>query len=370
MFNRFFIALQEYGFGARRAVPSLDGLRAISIVFVLVAHLSGTSHFPLHLNFSTSRLGEFGVRVFFVISGFLITSILLAELGRKGDISLRRFYFRRALRLFPAAYFFTLVIAILAMHHVIRLERGDLTFAITYTMNYHPVGSWSVGHLWSLAIEEQFYILWPAILLALGALRSSRFLIGLLFLAPLLRLASPYVAPAFSFLIWSDALATGCLLALLRGNLVANIHYSRLLASRWFFLVPTVAMIANFVPSAKFNWLIAGTVMNLAIAVSTDWTMRNSHTAVGRLLNWPAVSFLGVISYSLYLWQQLFLNRESTSLFCAFPLNLFLAIFMALVSYLLIEAPILRLRAAFERTRDRRRTFAGKAPSHSLFSSF
>jgi peptidoglycan/LPS O-acetylase OafA/YrhL len=106
--------------------------------------------------------------------------------------------------------------------------------------------------------------------------------------------------------------------------------------------------------------------MNLAIAVSADWVMRNSHTAVGRFLNWPAISFLGVFSYSLYLWQQLFLNRESDSPYCVFPLNIFLAIAMALVSYLLIEAPVLQLRAAFERSRDRRRAFDNKAPSPSL----
>jgi peptidoglycan/LPS O-acetylase OafA/YrhL len=366
MFNRFFIALQEYGFGAKRSVPSLDGLRAISIVFVLVAHLSGTQNFPIQLHHSAYRLGEFGVRVFFVISGFLITSILLSELQRKGDISLRRFYFRRALRLFPASYFLILVIAILAARHVIVLERWDLTSAITYTMNYHPTGSWSVGHLWSLAIEEQFYILWPVILLTLGALRSSRFLIGLLFFAPFFRLASPHVGSAFNFLIWSDALATGCLLALLREKLFSNVRYSRLLESRWFFLVPTIAIIANYIPSTKVDWLICGTVMNLAIAVSCDWAMRNSQSAVGHFLNWPAISFLGVLSYSLYLWQQLFLNRQSTSPYCAFPLNIFLAIAMALVSYLLIEAPILRLRAALDRNRARRRVTAANAPVPSL----
>jgi peptidoglycan/LPS O-acetylase OafA/YrhL len=366
MFNRVFIALRQYGFGAQRSVPSLDGLRAICMAFVLISHLAGTQNFPLHHDLSTYRLGEFGVRVFFVISGFLITSILLSELQRKGDISLRRFYFRRALRLFPASYFLILVIAILAARHVISPDHRDLTFAITYTMNYHPTSSWSVGHLWSLAIEEQFYFLWPVILFSLGAFRSRRFLIGLLFAAPLLRLAAPHVAPALSFLVWSDALATGCLLALLRENLFANVHYSRLLASRWFFLVPVVAMTINFVPSAKLNWLVFSSVMNLAIAVSVDWSIRNSQAAVGRFLNWPAVSFLGVFSYSLYLWQQLFLNRESTSPYCAFPLNLLLAFVMAFVSYLLIEAPILRLRASFERNRAQRRVTPANAPVPSL----
>jgi peptidoglycan/LPS O-acetylase OafA/YrhL len=102
MLNRFFIALREYAYGARRSVPGLDGLRAICVVFVVVSHLAGTAHFPLHHNLSTYRLGEFAVRVFFVISGFLITSILLAELRRKGDIFLGWFYFRLALRLLPS----------------------------------------------------------------------------------------------------------------------------------------------------------------------------------------------------------------------------------------------------------------------------
>ena len=303
--------------------------------------------------------------MFFVISGYLITAILMAELGRKGDISLRRFYFRRALRLFPAAYFFILVIAILSMQHAISLDRRDLTFAATYTMNYHPVSSWSVGHLWSLAIEEQFYRLWPAILLTLGALRSSRFLLGLVLLAPLLRLASPYVAPAFSFLTsltrWPRAVCSHfsgriylqTFITLVCWLLAGSSSYQQL---QWLQI--------SF--RRKLNWQIFGTLMNLAIAVSADRVMRNSYTAVGLFLNWPAISFLGIFSYSLYLWQQLFLNRESTSPYCAFPLNLFLAIFMALVSYLLIEAPVLRLRVSLERTRDRRRAFASETPSPSL----
>jgi len=151
MLNRISLALRAYGFGSQRAIPGLDGLRAISIVFVLLAHLSGTRHFP------NSRwlmgLGELGVRVFFVISGYLITTILLEELGRKGTISLPRFYFRRAMRLFPAAYFLITVIAAIAALSLLRVDRRDILFAVTYTMNYNDARGWELGHLWSLAVE-------------------------------------------------------------------------------------------------------------------------------------------------------------------------------------------------------------------------
>jgi len=211
-------------------------------------------------------------------------------------------------------------------------------------------------------VEEQFYLLWPLALRTLGPLRSVRFLIALVVVAPFLRLASPYVGPAFNFLVWSDALATGCLLAILRKDLAANRPYARLLASRWFFLVPVAALVASYVPSTKGYWLVSETVMNPAIAASADWAMRKPDTAVGRLLNLPAVTFMGVLSYSLYLWQQIFLNPKSASPFCAFPLNIILAVAMAHVSYLLIEAPFLRFRTAIECARAQRQGIGERTP--------
>jgi peptidoglycan/LPS O-acetylase OafA/YrhL len=352
MFNRAFIALRRYGFGSQRSVPSLDGLRAISIVFVLVSHLTGTRGFP---NISALLgLGELGVRVFFVISGYLITSILLGELKRTGTVSLVRFYFRRTLRLFPASYFFIAVIAFLAAKGFAQLAPYDLTFALTYTMNYYDHRGWPLGHLWSLAVEEQFYLLWPATLMLLGRLRSGRFLLGALLATPFLRLASIYVTPAFNFVVWADALATGCLLAIFREQLSADKRYSRLLASKWFFLVPVGAIAANYIPSTKLTWLFGETIMNVAIAVSADWAMRNSTGIVGRFLNLPAVSFIGVLSYSLYVWQQPFLNRASASPYCAFPLNIILTFALAFFSYVAIEAPFLRLRGVVERMQSRK----------------
>jgi peptidoglycan/LPS O-acetylase OafA/YrhL len=102
--------------------------------------------------------------------------------------------------------------------------------------------------------------------------------------------------------------------------------------------------------------------MNVAIALCTDWSMRNASSLVGRFLNLPTVGFIGVLSYSLYLWQQLFLDRYSTRAWCTFPLNIVLAFALALFSYLLIEAPFLRLRAVIERARKAPRNAAAPAP--------
>jgi peptidoglycan/LPS O-acetylase OafA/YrhL len=347
MISRIFIRLRAIGFGNQRVIPSLDGLRAISIAFVLFGHLAHTRNF-LQIN-PNLTLAEFGVRVFFVISGYLITSILIAELNRRGSISLSRFYFRRTMRLFPAAYVFVGVLALLAANEMIHLERWDIAFALTYTLDFKNSRAWSVGHLWSLAVEEQFYLLWPFTLKVLGPLRAGRFLLGVLAIAPFIRLASPWVDPAFNFFIWSDSLATGCLVALFRKELGANALYSRIQNSRWFFLVPAAAVLANYVPSTKLQWLFCSTIMNVCIAATMDWAMRNADGTVGRLLNHPAVSFLGVLSYSLYLWQQPFLDRYSSSPYCAFPLNIALCLVAAMASYLLIESPFLRLRSALER---------------------
>lgn len=352
MTRNIFSELRAYGFGSQRVIPSLDGLRAVSILLVLIAHVRGTRNFPW--GSPETPLGTFGVRIFFVISGFLITSILLRELQQSGSISLPRFYFRRTLRLFPASYFLIVVVGVLASWGIVQLAPWDLAFAATYTMNFYTNRGWSLGHLWSLAVEEQFYLLWPLTLRTMGAGRATRFLIGTLLAAPLLRLASPLVGPAFSFLVWSDALATGCLLALLRQDLAANSIYSRLLVSRWFFLVPSVAVLANYIPSTKIQWLCGETIVNLAIAASTDWAMRNPDGIVGRLLNWPPISFMGVLSYSLYLWQQMFLNRYSSSPYCSFPLNILLAFLAALASYLFIECPFLRMRLKREPTTGQR----------------
>ena len=147
-------------------IPSLDGLRAISIILVLLAHLSGTRHFVKSGVFEI--YGNVGVRIFFVISGYLITLLLLKEHERTATISLRDFYIRRAYRILPAAYVFMLPVI---LWYARSLNRVTILAAVTYTSNYIHVGNWILGHLWSLSVEEQFYLLLafdPAALLPLA----------------------------------------------------------------------------------------------------------------------------------------------------------------------------------------------------------
>ena len=141
-------------------IPSLDGLRAISISLVLFGHLVGTRNFG-RPDPGLGDVAHLGVVVFLVISGFLITSLLLKEHAHTGTVSLKLFYARRSLRIFPASYAFLACVGLLWLGGTIHLRPADIWHAASYTVNYVENTSWEVAHLWSLSIEEQFYLLWP-----------------------------------------------------------------------------------------------------------------------------------------------------------------------------------------------------------------
>jgi peptidoglycan/LPS O-acetylase OafA/YrhL len=350
---------------SERRVPSLDGLRAISISLVLFSHLAGTQHFPIGASVGNILpLGELGVRVFFVISGFLITNLLLDEWDRRGDINLVRFYFRRTFRILPPYYVLVAVVAVLSLAELIQTAQGDIFHAISYTSNYHPHRSWWIGHTWSLAVEEQFYLLWPAALLFAGRRRGFFVAAAVVLVSPFVRLGLWELSPTpdsgigARFETIADSLAMGCLLAGLAGWLVTQSWYRRLLDSRAFVLVPLTVVAASALHEHPRPYLfVSFTVMNLGAALSVHWAVTHHMGRVGRFLNARPIAFIGVISYSIYLWQQLFLNRYSTSWAASFPANIVLALAAALASFYLVERPSLRMRHRLES-----RLFAPKRP--------
>lgn len=337
-------------------IPSLDGLRALSIALVLFGHLCGTRNFWSGEGISFFGVGEFGVRIFFVISGLLITRLLLNELATTGKIQLVKFYFRRTFRIFPPYYVFLFFLIAVQPLGWFALDQGDAWHALTYTSNYHLERSWNIGHTWSLSVEEQFYLLWPAVLLLLGVKRGWWAAASVILLAPLIRLGLFMLWPSradgvgHQFETVADALATGCLLAQqLAWPPVIRALYERLLNSRLMLLLPFIGLAGESLGDhPKLSFLFGYTIANLSIGICIDWCVRNHKGRLGQVLNWSPLVYIGTISYSLYLWQQIFLNRHETTSWTAFPLNLGLAVTAAMLSFYLIERPALTMRQWLE----------------------
>jgi peptidoglycan/LPS O-acetylase OafA/YrhL len=330
-------------------LPSLDGLRAISIVLVLAGHLSGTHGFRT-LDLGVGDFAHLGVVVFFVISGFLITTLLQSEHAKRGTVSLKLFYARRSIRIFPASYAYVACVMALWFLGLIALHGRDVWQALTYTVNYLPNPSWQLGHLWSLSVEEQFYLLWPFAFVSLGPRRAVWVAGAVVVLGPVARLlvwmflGNTVFRELALFPLVADSLATGCVLASGRLWLEKQAWYLRLFQPAWSVLLVVLLFAVNRYGERSIVWVAGTSVINVCLAVLIHRSVYCFRDGAGRFLNWSPVVQVGVLSYSLYLWQQLFLNRESTAWINAFPQNIVLAVSAALLSYSALEKPLLNLR--------------------------
>ena len=359
-------------------IPSLDGCRAISILLVVLAHLCETPAFQAFDPYARLmyHFGPFGVEVFFVISGFIITTLLLNEERRNGSVSIKKFYIRRAFRIWPVAYAYLLVVAVLAWSHLVSVAPHHFLYAGTFLMNHVPETNWFTGHFWSLAIEEQFYVLWPIVFLL--TTRRGRLICCclILFVAPLLRTLAYLYEPAvhramrFSLLFMGDAIAIGCLLALLSTELENSRTACRIINLRCFFVIPVLSVIMytalKFFPTFYFA---GGKSIALLCIAATLWKVMHVRDRAFRLLNTKLLVKIGVLSYSIYVWQQVFLNPTSASVLNRLPLNLLLVCAAATLSYLWIEVPFMRLRPRFSAWLETRRRGVDVPPSTSAIST-
>lgn len=334
-------------------LPSIDGVRAIAVLLVVLGHSQRSAGFPAVDGLAPlGDLANLGVRLFFVVSGFLITYLLLVEERKTGTVSLKKFYLRRALRIFPAFYAFLLVIGVATLAGWIVVPAGDFVAAATYTMNFVRERAWYLGHTWSLAVEEQFYLLWPWLFVAASATRRRRAIVAVLVAAPLVRVATWALLPEWqrsigeTFPTIADALGTGVLLALVREQLHASARYARLLASPAILWLALAALVLNKL-NGMFSlpgWLVGETALNLTIALLLDRVVTHPVGAVARLLNTAVAGWIGRLSYSIYLWQQPMFARDGGIFFQRFPFNVLCAGAMAYASYRLVERPFLKLK--------------------------
>ncbi len=313
-----------------KRIPSLDGLRAISISLVVLGHLAKSGHAP-HVFWS--YFAATGVHIFFVISGYLITTLLMREHDLTFTISLREFYARRAFRIFPAALVFMAVTSIAYWHD---LRWYHLLGAFLYLANYDLTRPWIFGHLWSLSIEEQFYLLWPFVLKKWYRHRMS-ILVGVMVFAPLWKMASYLLKVRIGLVAFpadADNLAIGCLLAILGPRLPKVSRYAAVAMSAG------VALIPFFSAESASRTLLMLFVVHPVLYISIAGVLLHVTQTPYRLLTWGPITWVGRISYSLYLWQQPFCSDPHLrSGYIAI-----LALVCACLSYYLVEQPMLRVR--------------------------
>ena len=354
-----------------RRFPSLDGWRAVSIILVLGYHCEFAVGFPKRIDPVMKWLfdGNLGVRFFFVISGFLITYLLLQEFDQAGNVSFRNFYIRRGLRILPV--YFAYLSVIFLLQFATSWYQAPITWLgnLTFTTNFLPV-SGQTAHLWSLAVEEQFYLLWPLLLVLVG-LRGRRraiyWILGTpLIAAPICRLMScikdlpamfhPYLQE-YSFFYNFDSLAIGCVTAVLlaRHGLQISEALNRMksasiCAGVVLILVPYIW--SRLSPGEILTVTLGDTFQGLGFAVLLWQSILSPRLFVP--LHLPVMKNLGVLSYSIYIWQQMFLCNPqnfgfSRFWFMRFPGALLSVFFVAALSYYGFERPLTGLRAHFRK---------------------
>jgi peptidoglycan/LPS O-acetylase OafA/YrhL len=298
------------------------------------------------------------VNLFFAISGFLICGLLLKEYESNDGINLRRFYLRRCFRILPPYYAMLAVLCVLGILGAIRVNYSDLPACLLFYRNYTPLGAdfqggFYTAHFWTLAIEEHFYLIWPMLLLAVKPKRAGKVGFLLAMAVFVWRVLEGHFEWFATVLLpanlmsrtdtMMDALLWGCVAAIYFPEIVrftARIRFSQL----WLPILVTL-MVAEKLHAPGLIALRA--VLMPALVLST---VLQPASLLGRVLEWRPVRWLGTISYSLYLWQELFLpeidSARSHGVFHYLqqaPWNLLAILTMACLSRYLIEVPMTRL---------------------------
>lgn len=337
---------------ARRTFANLDGVRAVSIAGVLMHHfLPGMNGLPM-----LSR-GFLGVDMFFVLSGFLIVTLLLRERDRTGGVSLKKFYARRSLRIFPLYYLVILIVTGM----VALFDRGAfsweahgpaLPYLLTYTINWTTVDARALDVTWSLATEEQFYLVWPFIIATFSERGARVAAVGGLALNVVAAFALIGYSPRPIIMDMTYApILFGVVLAHVLHDLAGFTRARRLLGQRGASLAwGALILILVNLPNGDITGLHR-TVIHLAMtAWLTSLLVREDGLGHG-LFRLPVVRRAGAISYGLYLWHMLALTvalRVAPEGPVSALVATIVTVVVAELSFRFFEQPFLRLKKRFE----------------------
>lgn len=333
-----------------RYEPSLDGLRALAVSVVVLYHF----HTP------AIRGGWIGVDVFFVLSGYLITSILAAEYRRTGTLDLKRFYWFRILRLAPALFVVLAFVAVLAVRST--EHRAEHLYSIAasalYFMNWNAAFEWGsaslLGHTWSLSVEEQFYFLWPLIFMGAGKSRSfakwtAVAVVGIAaWRIYLNQQGAPWLRTYYAGDTHSESLFAGCFLAFV-------MHSDFVKRASRYWIIPVLALTAMaFTMSVKES---SAQTWGISLAsIMSAWLIASlTHDEkLKKFFSHPLMVYTGRISYGWYLWHvPIFLllkykvDPAQPLTLLIYPAMLIGSYMAAVLSYRYVEAPFIALKKRY-----------------------
>ena len=341
------------GLGERAGyLPTLDGWRAVAILAVICTHDSLHSIGPLSTRWLYLHGGS-GVDLFFAISGLLICSRLLEEERVFGFISLRNFYIRRAFRILPPALAYLGALAILILTGVLHIGWREWLGTAFFLRNYHALmgrvgpDSWFTGHFWSLAVEEHFYLILPAVLVLTRKRWRVSALSGLCLLVLVHRFSVLQTRPWGEVLFHTGTRLDGLLIPALLTVLVQKAEFREAM-KKWLrfwplLLIPVIAMCTYWEGSfARITFLA------LLMPLTVLGSVLNPKGYLALFLEWAPLRYIGRVSYSLYIWQQLFFPvhydigyplgiLENT------PLRYVATLAIAIASYHFLERPLIKL---------------------------
>lgn len=338
-------------------LPTLDGWRGVAVLMVIVFHALASPHPAFR------PLGGMGVSIFFALSGLLICNRLLAEFDRRGRLDLPGFYVRRVFRILPPAFMYLAVVVALG-----AVARRELWSCLLFWRNYYVGGGWCTAHFWSLAVEEHFYLFFPVLLAWAGPRRALPLAAGLAFALLGWRMLDMRWAWLFERTSTiPQYFRTDCRLPDLLFGAVTALLAAR--APAWLVRPAAAAGAAVLVArlagvplpwaaqSVLLPWLLLGTVLR-----PDGW--------LGRPLEWRPLAWLGRMSYSLYLWQQVFFHDPARFRLANlgplqdWPWNVLSLLTCAAASHYLLERPLTRLGRTLA---DRRRSAVAAEPRVEAF---
>lgn len=352
----------------RRRIPILDGIRGLAVMLMIGFHGTTCVDFPSGWADVWEEVspGRIGVRILFVLSGFLITFLLAKEEAAHGRIAYRDFLVRRTLRIVPTYCAFLAVLGTWQGMGGLHMPASSWIASLTFTKNFWGF-HWADGHLWSMATLLQFYLVWPLVFARLGAAGRVGMALGMIALAPLFRVASYILVQRMrvgvlqetSFFCQMDAMMFGALAAMVwwllpqRTASMLKWHPSwmRMLA---IIMIHGMALLQTHLLAGVLTVPFTGTVQSAAVAYLILSLSLVPQGALYHVLNWRWIRGAGIICFGLYIWQQplLFWQDSEAPVVARFPWVFGTIVVVGLVSWALLERPFLKVRRRMREERS------------------